>query len=172
MNIEIKDLKKRYILGIDPSINYTGWCVISTDLISEKFKVENCGLITTNEANCNIKSLAILTKKFYEVLSQNKFDDVAIESSYVNINPISSLKLARAIGCIISVVSTYNSNITEYTPKSVKTRFCGNGNACKDDIKNTIKQILNVIVDNEHVADSIAIAICHYYSTSANNTAV
>lgn len=157
-----------YILGIDPSMNYTGWCVIDVDIINEKFRVQNCGLITTHEVNCNIKSLAVLTKKLNEVLLENKFDDVAVESSYVNTNPVASLKLARAIGCVISIVSNYNNNIYEYAPKAVKTRFCGDGKASKNDIRYAITQLLNVDVENEHVADSIALAICHYYSIGMN----
>jgi crossover junction endodeoxyribonuclease RuvC len=94
----------------------------------------------------------------------------AIEDSFVNRDPLSSLKLGQARGVAILAASKASLNVFEYAPKTVKKAVTGNGNADKAQVAGMLKYLVPLAtLKNLHESDALAIAICHAHMTTSKN---
>ncbi len=61
------------------------------------------------------------------------------------------------------------SIVHEYAPREAKQAITGNGAASKEHVSMMIRKTLDVDIKAEHLdaTDALAIALCHYYSTSS-----
>ena len=59
--------------------------------------------------------------------------------------------------------------VHEYAPREAKQAITGNGAASKEQVEMMIRKTLDVEIKAEHLdaTDALAIALCHYYSTSS-----
>lgn len=155
------------IIGIDPGLNSTGWAIVQ---IKETRRINylNSGEIKTNTKQALDKRLYTLYKGLHGILTTHKPDIAAVEETFVNKNPRSSLHLCHARGAILLTLSISDvSNIYEYTPTHIKKSITGDGHADKKQmskmLEHTIKDISNITHD---ATDAIAIALCHAYKVS------
>ena len=79
----------------------------------------------------DVIALRLLYDGLLEVLNKYKPDKVAIENSYVNLNPLSSLKLAQARAMALLASSQLNLIPKEYQASSIKKIVTGNGSSDK-----------------------------------------
>lgn len=153
---------KRYmsVLGIDPSINHIGWAIIN----NKANQILAYGIINSPSSCFIEKKLAYISNKIETILQEHKaiINSVSIESSYVNKNFQTSLKLAFARGAILATLGKSDLPILEYSPAEVKKTFTGKGNALKKDVEFIVKNTFNFKNSNEHINDAIAIAYTHY----------
>ena len=148
------------ILGIDPGLSNTGWSIIeSTD---SKISFIASGTIVTTTENTIAERLLSIYEKLSCVISEHLPTEAAIEDSFVNNNPLSSLKLGQARAAAILATSAAKITIAEYAPKLIKKAVVGSGRAEKEQIIGMIKYLVpTATVKNDHEADALAIAITH-----------
>ena len=153
-------MKDAIVLGIDPGLVNTGWGIISN--LDNSLKFIACGTIVTKSANDMGYRLNIIHQNLQEVIAKYKPTSCGIEDSFVNKNPLSSLKLGQAKGVAMLTASIAKIELSEYAPTLVKKSLVGAGRAQKEQVAMMVKQLLpRATIATEHEADALAIAICH-----------
>jgi crossover junction endodeoxyribonuclease RuvC len=148
------------ILGIDPGLLNTGWGIIKKE--GSKLSYIASGTIATQSNEEMSQRLFRISSELEKIIESYRPLDCAIEETFVNKNPMLSLKLGYAKGVAILAAGKQGLNIFEYAPRLVKKALVGNGGAQKDQIFYMIKQLLPLArVTNDHESDALAISICH-----------
>ena len=153
------------IIGVDPGLTKTGVGII---------EVKNNQLYFVASKTIYSKpadSLAYRLGHFHEVLTEMiklyKPDDAAIEETFINSNPASSLKLGHARGALILTMGLCGLKVAEYSATAVKKSVVGVGRAEKQQIQTMIKILLpKADFKTEDEADALAVAICHNNNSS------
>jgi crossover junction endodeoxyribonuclease RuvC len=156
----MQTLKK--IIGIDPGLIHTGWGLIEVE--GNVIRHIDHGLIKikTND------DIAVRLLNIYEalilILSKHMPDEASIEKTFVNKNPISSLKLGHARGVILVALAKKKLKCFEYAPNQIKKSIVGRGHADKDQIATMVSMLLSKKIEGtSDVSDALAIAITHAY---------
>jgi len=153
------------ILGIDPGLIKTGWGII--DHTGSSLKFIACGLIKPNNSLPLAERLSSLSEGLTQVITAYTPDTCSIEETFVNKNPMSSLKLGHARGALMLTVSLAGISLTEYAATLVKKSVTGVGRAEKNQVGMMVKQLMPTAqIESEDAADALAVAICH--SSHAN----
>ncbi len=152
------------IIGIDPGLTKTGWGIIEVSK-NNLLQFVACGTIYSKATEKIDKRL----KHFHQELStiielyQPKFS--AIEETFINVNPLSSLKLGHIRGALILTIANYNLEVAEYSTTAIKKTIVGNGRADKKQIQLMVKMLIpKAEFKTEDEADALATAICHFHS--------
>jgi crossover junction endodeoxyribonuclease RuvC len=149
------------ILGIDPGLQKTGYGIIKK--INNTLFPIKCGTIKPKIDITIEKRLSYLHTELLDILKEYKPDTVAIEETFVNKNPVSTLKLGMARGVLLMTPSLLNIPVFEYGANKVKKAVVGVGHATKEQVTAMIRILLPTLQDKltEDAADALAIAICH-----------
>lgn len=150
-------------LGIDPSVNSTGWAVILQDK-QKKISLLEFGSFVFKPGGDIMEKIKTIIAGIDVILLKHKIDECAIEETLVNKNPSSSLKLGLIRGCCISSVLSKNIKVFEYKPSSIKLNITGSGKSDKKQIEYMVKAILNqnsLVFKNDDESDAVAVAIAH-----------
>lgn len=148
------------ILGIDPGLQHTGWGVISLEQGTLRYL--GSGTVHSKAKDPMAERLMTLSDGVGDVIRNFQPDQVAIEETFVNKNPLSSLKLGSARGAIMLTVSLAGLSLSEYAATLVKKSVVGVGRADKQQVMMMVKQLLpKADFDSEDAADALAVAICH-----------
>ena len=159
-------------LGIDPGLRKTGWGIIIRN--GNQLKYLASGLIK-NDKSSDLIALSLLGifNGISKVISDYKPSYVAIENTYVNNNPLSSLKLAQARAAAIIACAKYGIIPSEYQASTIKKIVSGKGNADKNDIHKMITLQLGYISTESHdETDAIAIAMCNALFQKSSSSAM
>lgn len=148
------------IIGIDPGLTKTGVGVI---------EVKNNSLIFVGSETIYSSSSDPLTvrlnhfhQELFRIIKAHQPHEAAIEETFVNKNPTSSLKLGHARGALILSLALCGLRVSEYSATAVKKAVVGVGRAEKDQIQMMIKVLLpKAGFKTEDEADALAVAICH-----------
>lgn len=148
------------VLGIDPALIHTGWGVVEykngvlTYIASGAFKTE-----ANMPIELRLKNIYLTIDK---IIKQYNPDYFSIEETFVNTNPLTSLKLYEARGAAILAAAINNLQVFEYKPNLIKKTVVGVGKATKDQVMMMVKCLLpKVNLKSEDEGDALAIAICH-----------
>lgn len=148
------------IIGIDPGLQRTGWGVLDARDNRLSFVAE--GTLTTNAKAALSDRLVQLYDGLAEVLETWAPGEAAVEETFVNKNPTSTLKLGQARAIALLVPARRGLIVGEYSPNLVKKTVVGAGHAAKDQVLMMVKTLLpgsgNAGPD---AADALAVAICH-----------
>ena len=87
------------ILGLDPGLRNTGWGVI--DAAANRLAHVANGVVRSDVGAGMDRRLLQLHEGIWEVLNRFQPDEAAIEETFVNKNPDSTLKLGLARGAIM-----------------------------------------------------------------------
>jgi len=151
------------ILGVDPSLNSTGFCFLNCTQ-DNSFKTIEYGSIDNNKLENTFEKIANIYKILDEKMSTNPIDLISIEETFVNVNPRTSLKLGMVRGCIYTLAIKYDTKIVEYEPKFIKKTITGKGSADKNQILYMTKHLINGFnPKNDDESDAAAIAITAYF---------
>jgi crossover junction endodeoxyribonuclease RuvC len=97
-----------------------------------------------------------------DVLSQHEPDEVAVEQTFSNVNPDSTIKLGHARGVIMVPPAKAGLPIAEYAAREIKKAVVGTGAADKTQIAFMIRRLLpGANLRSGDAADALAIAITH-----------
>lgn len=148
------------ILGLDPALRCTGWGVIEIE--GNKLCHIAHGFIKTDEKTILPERLKILYQELHKVIQQYHPHQAAVEETYVNKNPQSTLKLGEARGVVLLAPASLDIPVTEYAANRVKKAIVGVGHASKAQVMMMVSYLLPACGNlTEDAADALAIAICH-----------
>lgn len=148
------------ILGLDPGLRTTGWGVIESH--GNRLIYIAHGTVTsraTDELGQRIRSLY---QGLTTIIDQYQPHEAAVEETFVNKNPASTLKLGMARGVVLLAPANAGLAVGEYSANRVKKSVVGVGHADKTQVALMVQRLLSgcVPVDND-AADALAVAICH-----------
>ncbi len=148
------------LLGLDPGLQRTGWGVIAVDGIRLSH-VAN-GSVTTTAGTPLAARLLQLHDGLAQVIARHAPDAAAVEETFVNKNPGSTLKLGQARGVTLLVPALAGLPVAEYAPNLIKKSVVGSGHAGKGQIRLMVETLLpGCAITSEDAADALAVAICH-----------
>ncbi|MGB1025321.1 MAG: crossover junction endodeoxyribonuclease RuvC, partial [Rhodospirillaceae bacterium] len=106
--------------------------------------------------------LASLHRGIVSVIETWAPDAAAIEETFVNRNPTSTLKLGQARGAVLLAPALAGLPVAEYSPNQIKKTVVGAGHASKEQVQMMVRSLLpGVEVWVADAADALAVAICH-----------
>lgn len=148
------------VLGIDPGLQRTGWGVI--DLQDNRMRHVANGIVTSTQSLSLAERLDQLHSGLIEVIQTWDPDEAAVEETFVNKNPVSTLKLGQARGVALLAPARNGIPVTEYTPNAVKKTVVGAGHAAKQQVEMMVSTLLpGCEIAGADAADALAVAICH-----------
>jgi crossover junction endodeoxyribonuclease RuvC len=148
------------ILGVDPGLRRTGWGVI--DVQGSRLSFVAAGVIAPDETDALAERLASLHRGLLGVIAAHAPHEAAVEETFVNANPSSTLKLGQARGVAMLTPALAGLKVAEYAANLVKKTVVGAGHAEKRQIQAMIAVLLpKASVKGADAADALAIAICH-----------
>ena len=148
------------VLSFDPSSLKIGCALLKE--CENKIHLEHSYQIKLI-GNCVEDRLDYLYRKVDDLMEIHNPDEIALEATFVSrggINIKSPLTLSMSRGIIFAVAGKYKKKIFELHNKTVKSSFCGNGNASKKMIQDRCELMYGKKF-SEDEADSIAIGITH-----------
>ncbi len=149
------------ILGLDPGLRHTGWGVIEKD--GTRFRFIAGGVINPSTEGDLADRLAELHQEIKKIIESYEPDESAVEQTFVNNNPTSTLKLGQARGVVLLTPALYHIPVAEYTPNQIKKMIVGTGHADKKQVDMMVRTLLKTVP--EHIpadaSDALAIALCH-----------
>lgn len=148
------------LLGIDPGLRRTGWGVIDSE--GPLLRYVASGVIMPRADLEFADRLKALYEGLLRVLDDYGVDEAAVEETFVNVNPSSTLKLGMARGVAMLAPAVRGAEVFEYAPNLVKKSLVGNGHASKEQISAMIKYLLPKAPDpKQDESDALAVAVCH-----------
>ena len=154
------------IIGIDPGLRRTGWGVIET--LGNSLVFIACGTVASDERADLASRLCQLHEGISAVIHAYRPHEAAVEATFVNKDPVSTLKLGQARGIAMLVPAQAGLPVAEYAPNAVKKSVIGVGHADKVQIQMMVKVLLpKADFKGADAADALAIAICHAHNRSA-----
>ena len=153
------------IIGIDPGIGKTGWAII--ERLGRGAKAINLlasGLIKTDTTAASAVRLRTIHDQLQLAINEYGAEQAAIEDSFVNKNPRSSLKLSQARGAIILSLNLAGLSVAEYTPTAVKSAIVGSGRADKAEVARMLTYLITIPTGKplaSDVSDALGVAIAH-----------
>ena len=149
------------IIGLDPGLQRTGWGIIAS--VGNSLSYIDHGVIETNPKTSIADRLNTLYQGIHKVLQKFEPQEAAVEETFVNKNPTSTLKLGMARGVVLFTPASFGLQVSEYSANKVKKSVVGSGHADKHQVSQMICMLLPTMPKNvtADAADALAIAICH-----------
>ena len=148
------------ILGLDPGLRHTGWGIV--DCQTGRLRFIACGAVHPPADVEMAARLKALHDGIAEVIREWMPDEAAVEETFLNKNPGTTLKLGHARGVVLLVPALFDLPVAEYSAKSVKQAVVGTGGASKDQIEIMVRTLLpGSNPQTADASDALAVAICH-----------
>lgn len=148
------------VLGLDPGLRHTGWGVV--DVRGNRLTYVADGTVHTDAALSLADRLAQLHDGLLGVIEAWAPAEAAVEETFVNVNPASTLKLGMARGVVLLVPARAGLAVSEYPASLVKKSVVGAGQAGKEQVGAMVRRLLpGCLAETADAADALAIAICH-----------
>ncbi len=157
------------LLGLDPGLRHTGWGIIEVEGTSLRHLAN--GAVASDGSLGLSERLVQLYDGINRVIGEWQPAEAAVEETFVNKNPVSTLKLGQARGIALLVPSLHGLAVEEYAPNKIKKSVVGAGHAGKEQIHAMVGMLLpGCKITNEHAADALAVAICHAHYAGTNRS--
>lgn len=148
------------ILGVDPGLTKTGLGIIEVKNNSLHFVASTT--IHTSSSDLLSERLQQFHDAVTDFIKLHQPHESAIEETFMNSNPSSSLKLGHARGALMLSLGLCGLRVYEYSTTAVKKAVVGIGRADKNQIQTMVKILLpKANFKSEDEADALAVAICH-----------
>lgn len=158
---------RQRLIGFDPGLRKTGWGIIDVDG-SRLIHVAN-GIVHSDNAKSLAERLVELFDGLQQVITDWQPTSAAVEETFVNKNPTSTLKLGQARGISLLVPSMAGIPVAEYSPNHIKKTVVGSGHAGKEQVAAMLKILLpKAVINGEDAGDALAVAICHAHNGGAH----
>ena len=154
------------LLGLDPGLRFTGWGVLAVD--GNRLRHIADGVVAVAASGTLADRLARLYRGLEVVVATHMPDEVAVEETFVNRNPVSTLKLGQARGVVMLVPALASLPVYEYSANLIKKSLVGTGHATKDQVTMMIRTLLpGARLEKADAADALAVAVCHAHHRTA-----
>ena len=148
------------LIGLDPGLRVTGWGII--EAADGKLRHVADGVVRSKTSDAMAQRLCAIHDGLRNVIETYRPESAAVEETFVNRNPQSTLKLGLARGVVILVPARAGLEVAEYAANRVKKSVTGTGHAAKDQVKMMVKTLLpQAEIQTADAADALAVAICH-----------
>jgi len=155
------------ILGLDPGLRRTGWGVIALD--GNRLTYVACGVVKTESDGSLAERLVVLHDGISKILEDFVPDVAAVEQTFVNKDPVATLKLGQARAIALLVPARAGLEVAEYAPNQVKKSVVGVGHAEKEQVHAMVKVLLpQADAKTPDAADALAVAITHAHFAESN----
>lgn len=158
------------VIGLDPGLRFTGWGVIEN--INNKISYIASGVISSSEKDSLAIRIADIHKGVTQILQLYRPEQAAIEETFVNKNPLTTLRLGQARGAVMLAPALLEIPVFEYSPNLIKKTVVGTGHAEKIQVQAMVKMLLPKSNEkNPDANDALAISICHAYHSFSRKLA-
>lgn len=148
------------LLGLDPGLRHTGWGVV--DVAGNRLSHVADGVVHSRDGEKLATRLVELFRQLNAVLDRFRPDEAAVEETFVNKNPASTLKLGVARGVVLLVPAERGLPVFEYSANLIKKSVVGVGHADKQQVEMMVRRLLpGAALEAPDAADALAVAICH-----------
>src|ERR1700730_9037096 len=161
------------LIGLDPGLRLTGWGVIEVD--GNRLRHVAHGVVRVATVGTLAERLKELFEGVTAIVEAQRPLEAAVEETFVNINPGSTLKLGQARGVVVLAPASPGRvpgagvrararpalPVFEYAANLVKKSVTGAGHADKRQIAMMVGRLLPGVEATSDAADALAVAICH-----------
>lgn len=155
------------LLGLDPGLRHTGWGVV--DAVGNRLSHVADGVVHSRDGAPLAERLVELFRQLNAVLDTYAPQEAAVEETFVNKNPASTLKLGVARGIALLAPAERGIPVFEYSTNLVKKSVVGVGHADKLQIQMMVRRLLpGCAIVSADAADALAVAICHAHHAATN----
>lgn len=158
-------------LGIDPGTAITGYGFIREE--GNSLQAVAYGAITTSSEWSLPQRLVAMHRELGELIALHRPASAAVEQIFFSRNARTALAVGHARGVILLALAQAGLHVAEYTPLEVKQAVTGYGRADKKQIQEMVRVLLGLshAPKPDDVADALAVAICHLYSSRISGLA-
>ncbi len=154
------------ILGLDPGLRQTGWGIVEADL--DRLRHVANGTVGSDPKAPLAARLAQLFDGLAAIIGEYGPGEAAVEETFVNRNPASTLKLGQARGVVLLAPARTGMVVAEYAANRIKKSVVGVGHADKQQVAMMVQRLLpGVEIAGSDAADALAVAICHAHYRQA-----
>lgn len=147
------------ILGVDPGLRLTGWGVIAID--GPRLAWIAHGVVAPDPEAAMADRLAMLAEGLRAVIHEHEPQEAAVEETFVNINPRSTLLLGQARGVVLATLAAARLRVAEFAARKVKQSVVGSGAADKGQVAFMVRRLLPKAGEvSADAADALAVAVC------------
>lgn len=160
------------IIGLDPGLRHTGWGIIDSN--GNNLTHVAHGVVHTRSDDELAIRLSHIHRELIKVIELYEPIEAAVEETFVNKNPSSTLKLGMARGVVLCAPAFAGLKVSEYSANRIKKSVVGVGHAEKEQVAMMVQRLLpkavnlngnSIIAD---AADALATAICHAHYRVVN----
>ncbi len=156
------------VLGLDPGLRMTGWGVI--EINGNRLSHIAHGVVGSDSKDDLAMRLVQLHDGLTEIIRSWQPQTCAVEETFVNKNPLSTLKLGQARGVVLLVPALAGIEVAEYAPNHIKKAVVGVGHADKIQVHTMVARLLpGAKGARADAADALAVAICHAHHVQTNH---
>ncbi len=148
------------LIGLDPGLRHTGWGIV--DVHDNHLSHVADGTVSPPVKQDLANRLRDLHEGLAQVLADYKPDEAAVEETFFNKNPKSTLKLGEARGVVVLAPALAGLRVAEYSANRIKKSVVGAGHATKKQVQMMVGRLLpGWQFSSPDAADALAVAICH-----------
>src|SRR5260221_14472733 len=148
------------LLALDPGLRHTGWGVI--EVAGNRLPHVAAAVAHSDGKQSLAERLVALFRQLNEILDRYRPDEAAVEETFVNKTPASTLKLGVARGVVLLAPAERGIPVAEYSANLIKKSVVGVGHADKQQIEMMVRRLLpGAAIEAADAADALAVAICH-----------
>lgn len=157
------------LLGLDPGLRHTGWGVIEAG--GNRLRHVADGAVHSSASRPLAERLVELHDGLVRIIAEYRPEEAAVEETFVNKNPTSTLKLGLARGVALLVPALAGLAVHEYPANLVKKSVVGAGHAAKEQVQMMVRRLLpGAMAETPDAADALAVAICHAHHAATNRS--
>jgi crossover junction endodeoxyribonuclease RuvC len=154
------------VIGLDPGLRHTGWGIIV--VAGNRLTHVADGVVHAAPDQPLAMRLVALFRQITAVLDRFHPDEAAVEETFVNRNPSSTLRLGVARGVVLLAPAECGLPVAEYSANFIKKAVVGAGHAEKSQVQLMVRRLLPGCDGGEpDAADALAVAICHAHHATA-----
>lgn len=152
------------VLGIDPSVQSTGFGII--EYSDDSYTVLKYGAIKPSRRLLFHHKLNMIRDQLEEIIQSYRPTEVAIENPFYAQNIKTAITLGQVRGAVLVAVASHECDLYEYSPLEIKKAVTGYGRADKNQVTTMIRTLLNIQKPDlgTDASDALATAYCHLNS--------
>lgn len=151
------------ILGIDPGLQRTGYCVVELPARGLEPRLVEAGLIRLRRTDPLERRLRVLDADLQGLFEAHRPEHMAVEGVFAHYaHPRTAILMAHARGVILLAGARHGCTLVTLAPAEAKKAICGSGAASKAQVQRAVAAQFRLAAPPEpaDVADAMAIAAC------------